>query len=145
LRDGLRPYSEHPDRLRIIVPEAVDPCAGQSSSDPKVDLHRPARSPWAYDADGELSMATSNVPVGSLVNRHVPQDRSPAMSSVATRFLSRDEAALRLGISPDAVPRLIASGELRTVRVVGLRQSIFESSVEGLIRRRVPPGRGIRR
>jgi excisionase family DNA binding protein len=59
------------------------------------------------------------------------------MSSIATRFLSRDEAALRLGISPDAVPRLIVSGELRTVRVVGLSRSIFESSVEALIRRRV--------
>jgi excisionase family DNA binding protein len=67
------------------------------------------------------------------------------MSSVATRLLSRDEAALRLGISPDAVRRLIASGELRTVRVVGLSRSVFESSVEGLIRRRVTPGRGIRR
>jgi excisionase family DNA binding protein len=90
-------------------------------------------------------MATSDVPVGPLVIRPVPQDRSPAMSSIATRFLSRDKAALRLGISPDAVPRLIASGELRTVRVVGLSRSIFESSVEALIRRRVTPGRGIRR
>ena len=55
------------------------------------------------------------------------------MSSVATRFLSRDEAAHRLGISPKDVLRLIASGELRTVRVVGLSRSIFESSLEALI------------
>jgi hypothetical protein len=45
--------ARHPDRRhRIIGAQAVDPCNGMSSSDPKVDLVRPARSPWAYDTDG---------------------------------------------------------------------------------------------
>jgi hypothetical protein len=62
------------------------------------------------------------------------------MPPVASRLLSRDEAARRLRISPKAVPGLIASGELRTVRAVGLSRSIFESSVEAL-RRRMNQGR----
>jgi hypothetical protein len=64
------------------------------------------------------------------------------MPSADPGLISHVEAALLLGISPEAVPRLIASGDPPTVRVVGLSRSIFESSLEALIRRmnQVRPG-----